>query len=77
MRNYAMAAAVAGVLAITAAAGYEQLSTQPVAPGAPGQGVHVAQYCAPPYDNSDVRFYCRQEVACQGPSSAATFACFM
>ena len=77
MRNYAMAAALGGLLALTAAAGYEQHSPQPVAAGAPGQGVHVAQYCAPPYDSPDVRFYCREEVACQGPTGAATFACFM
>jgi hypothetical protein len=37
----------------------------------------VAQYCAPPYDSPDVSFYCREEVACQGPTGAATFACFM
>jgi hypothetical protein len=80
MRNYAMAVALGGLLALTAAVGFEQLSTQPVAAAAPGQGVqgvHVAQYCAPPYDSPDVRFYCREEVACQGPTGAATFACFM
>jgi hypothetical protein len=77
MWNYAMAAALGGLLAFTAAAGFEQLSPQPVAAGAAGQGVHVAQYCAPPYESPDVRFYCREEVACQGPAGAATFACFM
>lgn len=71
MRKYAMAAGLGGMLALTAAVGFEQLSTQPVAAS------RVAQYCAPPYDSPDVRFYCRQEVACQGPSGAATFACFM
>jgi hypothetical protein len=77
MRNYAMGVALGGLLALTAAAGFQQLSPQPVAAGAAGQGVHVAQYCAPPYDSPDVRFYCREEVACQGPAGAATFACFM
>jgi len=74
MRNYAMAAAFGGLLALTAADGFEQILTQPVAAGAVGR---VAQYCAPPYDSPDVSFYCREEVACQGPTGAATFACFM
>jgi hypothetical protein len=46
MRNYAMGVALGGLLALTAAAGFQQLSPQPVAAGAAGQGVHVAQYCA-------------------------------
>jgi hypothetical protein len=77
MRTYAMGVALGGLLALAAAIGFEQLSPQPVAAAAAGQGVHVAQYCAPPYDSPDARFYCREEVACQGPSGAATFACFL
>lgn len=75
MRTYAMGAALGSLLALTAAGGFEQISTQPVATGAAGR---VAQYCAPPHDSLDARrFFCREEVACQGPTSAATFACFM
>jgi hypothetical protein len=78
MRTYAMGAALGGLLALGAAVALEQPSAQPVAAGAAGQGEHVAQYCAPPYDSPDaLRFYCREEVACQGPTGAATFACFM
>ena len=78
MRTYAMGAALGGLLALTAAIGFGQVSTQPVAAAAAGQGVHVAQYCAPPHDSLDARrFFCREEVACQGPTGAATFTCFM
>jgi hypothetical protein len=75
MRTYAMGAALGGMLALTAAVGFGQASTQPVASEAAGR---VAQYCAPPHDSLDSRrFFCREEVACQGPTGAATFACFM
>jgi hypothetical protein len=75
MRKYAIAAGLGGMLALTAAVAFEQLSTQPVAAEAAGR---VAQYCAPPHDSLDSRrFFCREEVACQGPTGAATFACFM
>lgn len=78
MRTYAMGAALGGMLTLTAAIGFGQVSTQPVEAGAAGQGARVAQYCAPPHDSLDARrFFCREEVACQGPTSAATFACFM
>ena len=75
MRTYAIGAALGGMLALTAAVGFGQVSTQPVANEAAGR---VAQYCAPPHDSLDSRrFFCREEVACQGPTGAATFACFM
>jgi hypothetical protein len=75
MRTYAMGAVLGGMLALIAATGFDLLSTQPVAAEAAGR---VAQYCAPPHDSLDARrFFCREEVACQGPTSAATFACFM
>jgi hypothetical protein len=75
MRKYAMGLGLGGLLALAAAAGFDQLSTQPVVAGAAGR---VAQYCALPHDNLDARrFYCREEVACSGPTGAATFACFI
>jgi hypothetical protein len=75
MRDYATAAAFCGMLALTAAIGLGQVSTQPVEAGTAGR---VAQYCAPPHDSLDARrFFCREEVACQGPTGAATFTCFM
>jgi len=78
MRTYAMGAALGGMLALTATIGFGQVPTQPVEAGAAGQGAQVAQYCAPPHDSLDSRrFFCREEVACQGPTGAATFACFM
>src|SRR5262245_5827528 len=75
MRTYAMSAALGGMLALTAAVGFGQASTQPVEAGAAGR---VAQYCAPPHDSLDARrFFCREEVACQGQTGATTFACYM
>jgi hypothetical protein len=73
MRTYAMGAGFGVMLALTAATGFDQLSTQPVATGAAGR---VAQYCAPPPDNPDaLKFFCRDEVACAAPTDAAGFAC--
>jgi len=75
MRTYAMSAALGGMLALTAAIGFGQASTQPFEAGAASR---VAQYCAPPHDSLDARrFFCREEVACQGPTGGATFACYM
>ena len=75
MRTYAMGVALGGMLALTATIGFGQVSTQPVAAEAASR---VAQYCAPPHDSLDSRrFFCREEVACQGPTGAASYSCFM
>jgi hypothetical protein len=75
MRTYAIGAALGGMLALTGAIGFGQVSMQPVEAGAAGR---MAQYCAPPHDSLDTRrFFFREEVACQGPTGAAAFACFM
>jgi hypothetical protein len=75
MRTYAIGLGLSAMLALAAAIGFDQLSTQPVAAGVAG---HVAQYCAPPHDNPDaLRFFCRDEVGCPAPTGAAAFACSM
>jgi hypothetical protein len=58
-----------GILALSALLGFAYAE-------APAGVSGVAQYCAPAGDNPDaLRFYCREEVSCSGPTDTATFAC--
>jgi hypothetical protein len=70
MRKY-LGVGLGGILALSALFGFAHASTASAAAG-------VAQYCAPAGDNPDaLRFYCREEVSCAGPTGAATFACLV